>query len=47
MTLVFNAGASALDMKRADRKVLADQLVMQLRMVAKGAEALQHKVEHR
>jgi len=47
VTLVFNAGASALDMKRADRKILADQLVMQLRMVAKGAEALQHKVEHR
>ncbi|MGL4639443.1 MAG: HTH-type transcriptional repressor FabR, partial [Shewanella sp.] len=35
------------DMKRADRKILADQLVMQLRMVAMGAEALQHKVEHR
>ncbi len=47
VTLVFNAGASALDMKRADRKVLADQLVLQLRMVAKGAEALQHKLEHR
>ncbi|WP_299009396.1 HTH-type transcriptional repressor FabR [uncultured Shewanella sp.] len=43
VTLVFNAGAAALDMKRAERKKLADQLVVQLRMVAKGAEALQKK----
>ncbi|WP_299495959.1 HTH-type transcriptional repressor FabR [uncultured Shewanella sp.] len=43
VTLVFNAGAAALDMKRIERKKLADQLVVQLRMVAKGAEALQKK----
>lgn len=43
VTLVFNAGAAALDMKRVERKKLADQLVVQLRMVAKGAEALQKK----
>ncbi|GGZ02514.1 MULTISPECIES: HTH-type transcriptional repressor FabR [Shewanella] len=41
--LVFNAGAAALDMKRSDRKLLADRLVTQLRMVVKGAEALQQK----
>ena len=43
VTLVFNAGAAALDMKRSERKVLAEQLVMQLRMVAKGAEVLQQR----
>ncbi|MBR9729362.1 HTH-type transcriptional repressor FabR [Shewanella intestini] len=45
--LVFNAGATALDLKRSDRKRLADQLVLQLRMVATGADALQNKIEHR
>ncbi len=47
VTLVFNAGAAALDMKRVDRKVLADRLIIQLRMVAKGSEALQIKMEKR
>ena len=47
VTLVFNAGAAALDMKRVDRKILADRLVIQLRMVAKGAESLQQKMENR
>ncbi|MGM8892307.1 HTH-type transcriptional repressor FabR, partial [Psychrobacter sp. 1Y1] len=47
VTLVFNAGAAALDMKRADRKILADRLVIQLRMVAKGSEALQNKKEQK
>jgi AcrR family transcriptional regulator len=45
--LVFNAGATALDLKRSDRKKLADQLVLQLRMVATGAEALQQKMDSR
>ncbi|MBB1319361.1 HTH-type transcriptional repressor FabR [Shewanella sp. SR43-4] len=45
--LVFNAGASALDSKRSERRALADQLVLQLRMVATGAEALQHKMDSR
>ncbi len=47
VTLVFNAGAAALDMKRADRKILADRLVIQLHMIAKGAEVLQHKKEQK
>jgi AcrR family transcriptional regulator len=47
VTLVFNAGASALDLKRSERKSLADQLVLHLRMVATGAEALQHKMDSR
>lgn len=42
--LVFNAGASALDMKKNERKSLADRLVMQLRMIAKGADALQNRM---
>jgi len=47
VTLVFNAGAAALDMKRVDRKVLADRLVIQLRMVAKGSEVLQQKMDNK
>ena len=47
LTLVFNAGASALDLKRSERKSLADQLVLHLRMVATGAEALQQKMDSR
>ncbi|UCX03156.1 HTH-type transcriptional repressor FabR [Shewanella sp. HL-SH8] len=47
VTLVFNAGASALDLKRSERKSLADQLVLHLRMVATGAEALQQKMDSR
>ena len=43
VTLVFNAGAAALDMKKAERKVLADRLVTQLHMVVRGAELLQNK----
>jgi len=45
VTLVFNAGASALDLKRSERKQLADQLVLHLRIVATGAEALQQKMD--
>ncbi|KFZ36603.1 transcriptional regulator [Shewanella mangrovi] len=44
--LVFNAGAAALDMKRADRKLLAERLITQLRMVVKGAETLQQRLEN-
>ncbi|MGB0893077.1 MAG: HTH-type transcriptional repressor FabR [Parashewanella sp.] len=46
VTLVFNAGAAALDMKRNERRELADQLVLQLRIVAKGAHVLQLKEQH-
>ena len=41
------AGAAALDMKRIDRKALADRLVIQLHMIAKGADALQNKREQK
>ncbi|MCL1077165.1 HTH-type transcriptional repressor FabR [Parashewanella spongiae] len=43
--LVFNAGAAALDMNRSERRQLAEQLVLQLRIVAKGAQALQVRNE--
>lgn len=37
--LVFNAGADALDCNRTERKQLAEKAIMQLRFVAKGADA--------
>lgn len=40
VTLVFNAGAEALDMNKAKRKDLADKVIQQLRFVAKGSEML-------
>lgn len=42
VTLVFNAGAEALDMNKAKRKLLADKIIQQLRFVAKGCETLRH-----
>ncbi|WP_133408530.1 HTH-type transcriptional repressor FabR [Parashewanella tropica] len=47
VTLVFNAGAAALDMKRSERKKLAQQLVLQLRIVIHGAHTLHQKMEKR
>ncbi|EKE77597.1 HTH-type transcriptional repressor FabR [Gallaecimonas xiamenensis] len=40
VTLVFSAGAEALDLSRSARKGLAEKVMMQLRMVAKGAASL-------
>lgn len=40
VTLVFNAGAEALDMNKAKRKDLAEKVIQQLRFVAKGSEML-------
>jgi AcrR family transcriptional regulator len=37
VTLVFNAGASALDLAEQERQLLAEKTVKQLRIVAKGA----------
>ncbi|MFT6529579.1 MAG: AcrR family transcriptional regulator [Psychrosphaera sp.] len=42
VTLVFNAGAEALDLGKSKRLQLADKVVQQLRYVAKGSEALRH-----
>ncbi len=42
VTLVFNAGAEALDLGKTKRSQLADKVEQQLRYVAKGSEALRH-----
>ena len=39
VTLVFSAGADALDMNEDERAVLAERMILQLRMIAKGADA--------
>ena len=38
VTIVFTAGANALDMSRLEREHLKDRLILQLRMLAKGAK---------
>ena len=37
VTIVFSAGAEALDVDAEQRRKLEDRLVLQLRMIAKGA----------
>lgn len=43
VTLVFNAGAEALDIKLDKRKLLAEKVIQQLRCVVKGSAYLQQK----
>ncbi len=38
MTIVFTAGANALDMNKAEREQLKTRVILQLRMLAKGAD---------
>ena len=38
--LVFNAGAEALDSSLAERKLLTEKAITQLRFVAKGADEI-------
>lgn len=40
VTIVFNAGAEALDLSNEERQALSIRTIMQLRMVAKGAAVL-------
>jgi len=40
VTIVFNAGAEALDLSNEERRILSDRTIMQLRMIAKGAAVL-------
>lgn len=42
VTIVFNAGAEALDINNAKRKILAEKVMQQLRYIAKGSTAI-HK----
>lgn len=39
VTIVFSGGADALDMKADERRVLAERMIGQLRMLARGAES--------
>lgn len=43
VTLVFNAGAEALDLNKDKREQLAEKVVQQLRYVTKGSEASRHQ----
>ncbi|WP_032093909.1 MULTISPECIES: HTH-type transcriptional repressor FabR [Pasteurellaceae] len=43
VTLVFTAGANALDMHKKERDQLKERVVLQLRMLAKGADYTAHK----
>ena len=38
VTIVFSGGADALDMKAEERQALAERMIGQLRMLARGAE---------
>ncbi|WP_051252604.1 HTH-type transcriptional repressor FabR [Ferrimonas kyonanensis] len=41
VTLVFASGAEALDLNKKERQALAERLIIQLKMIAKGSESLQ------
>lgn len=43
VTIVFNAGAEALDLSAEERSYLAERTIMQLRMIAKGSAVLRMK----
>jgi AcrR family transcriptional regulator len=44
VTIVFNAGAEALDLNQAKRKLLSEKVIQQLRFIAKGSALLTKKV---
>lgn len=46
VTIVFNAGADALDLSNEERQALSDRTIMQLRMIAKGAAVLRVNRKH-
>ncbi|OOF67990.1 HTH-type transcriptional repressor FabR [Rodentibacter caecimuris] len=43
VTIVFTAGATALDMNKQEREQLKNRVILQLRMLAKGADFSAHK----
>lgn len=45
VTLVFSSGAEALDLEKDERTVLANRLITQLRMIAKGAHVYRKENE--
>jgi AcrR family transcriptional regulator len=44
VTIVFSAGADALDANTNDRKVLTERTIQQLRFIARGAAEFQHRL---
>ena len=46
VTIVFTAGANALDMNKSERDQLKQRVILQLRMIAKGADFAAHKEKH-
>ncbi|MGC7559748.1 HTH-type transcriptional repressor FabR [Pasteurella sp. PK-2025] len=45
VTIVFTAGANALDMGKNERDQLKERVILQLRMLAKGGEHASHKIK--
>jgi len=43
VTIVFTAGSNALDMTKAEQDLLKERVILQLRMLAKGADFASHK----
>ena len=46
VTIVFTAGANALDMNKSERDQLKQRVILQLRMIATGADFAAHKEKH-
>ncbi|SHF46576.1 HTH-type transcriptional repressor FabR [Vibrio gazogenes] len=46
VTLVFSSGAEAMDMDKGERDELAERLIVQLRMIAKGAASYRAARKH-
>jgi AcrR family transcriptional regulator len=47
VTLVFSAGAEALDQEPDQRQLLAEKLIVQLRMIAKGSHLIDKGITHK
>lgn len=47
VTIVFNAGADALDIRKRERQILAEQTIQQLRFIARGAADFQQRLTSR
>jgi hypothetical protein len=45
--LVFSAGAEALDQEPDQRQLLAEKLIVQLRMIAKGSHLIDKGITHK
>ena len=43
MTIVFSAGAEAIDLDKKEREELANRIIEQLRIIARGAQDMQSR----